>query len=117
MPLNNKVISDFVKATNNTKKEKKEKIVYGHIVIEDGKYKVKLDGSTTVTPVSRFTSSIDTGQRVIVMIKNHEAIVTGNADSPATTQTYVDEKFGELSFADPLEVYALWDKYFNNTTS
>jgi uncharacterized protein YjbI with pentapeptide repeats len=43
---------------------------------------VKLDGSDLYTPVSTTTHLTD-GERVMVTIKNHTAIVTGNISSPA----------------------------------
>ena len=120
MPLNNKVISDFVKVTNNTKKDKKEKIVYGSISHYDEKqkkYYVKIDGSTTVTPVSCFTTSVNQDQRVIVMIKNHEAVITGNVDSPSTNESYVgsyvDTKLDDLSSVHISDINDLWKDYFS----
>ena len=118
MSLTNKTLSQFVKATQNDKKEKTEKFFYGNICVDEtrsDKYYVKLEGSNKMTPVSSFTTSIDTGQRVIVMIKNHEAIVTGNVGSPAASTVYVDNKLiqtnGSIDIAD---INALWTDYFKS---
>lgn len=81
MNLPSELISQFVKVTRN-KKEKNERTVYGTIVEKDGKTYVKLDGSDELTP-ARTTVDMLNGERVIVMIKNHTAIVTGNITSPA----------------------------------
>ena len=119
MPLNSKTINQFVKATSNEKKDKKEKFVYGKITsFKNDKYYVTLDGSNIETPISRFTSTVNVDsenpERVIVMIKNHEAIVTGNVSSAATTESYVNEKLGEFLIVNTLEVSALWNEYFES---
>ena len=53
MGLSNDLISQFVKATNDTKKEKTEKTVYGKIVDDNGTLKVRLDGADekVLTPI------------------------------------------------------------------
>jgi hypothetical protein len=82
MSLSDDLISQFVKITNDKKEEKKESTVYGTIVEYDGGKYVKLDGSDLLTPVSS-TVNVGNDERVTVLIKNHEAIVTGNITSPA----------------------------------
>lgn len=115
MGLTNKTLSQFVKTTQNNKKEKTEKFVYGKISdYKDNTYYVRLDGSEIDTPVSNFTSSINTEQRVIVMIKNHEAVVTGNVAAPAASTKYVDDKVREQTASvDISDIEALWKDYFN----
>lgn len=82
MALSNDLISQFVKATSDKKKDKKEETVYGTVVVQgDSKY-VKLDGSDQLTPIST-TADTKNGERVVVLIKNHTATVTGNISSPA----------------------------------
>ena len=82
MPLSNDLISQFVKVTKDTKKDKSESIVYGTIVSQSDANYVKIDGSELLTPIS-YTTVVGDGDRVTVMIKNHTAIVTGNLSSPA----------------------------------
>lgn len=83
MGLSSDLISQFVKVTNDNKKEtKKETTVYATIVKDDGKTYAKIDGSDLLTPVSSTADTKD-GERVTVMIKNHTAVVTGNISSPA----------------------------------
>ena len=91
MSLSNDLISQFVKATNDTKKEKTEKTVYGKIVDDNGTLKVRLDGADekVLTPIIT-TSNVKTGDRVIVLIKNHSATVIGNTSSPSTTVSDVE---------------------------
>lgn len=89
MGLSSDLISQFVKITNDEKKEQSGVTVYGTIVY-DGKPYVKLDGSELLTPVSTTTDVAD-GERVTVMIKDHTATVTGNISSPAARTDDVKE--------------------------
>ena len=82
MGLTSDLISEFVKITKDDVKEKKETIVYGTAVVEGDKKYVRLDGSNLLTPISATADTIN-GERVIVMIKNHTATITGNITSPA----------------------------------
>ena len=85
MDLSNDLISKFVKITNdNTQKETKEATLYGTTVEYNGEIFVKLDGSDLLTPVDT-TSDIKEDERVTVMIKDHNAVVTGNVTSPSAS--------------------------------
>ena len=81
MNIPNELVSQFAKVTR-TKKEKTDRSFYGTIVEKDGKTYVQLDGSNVLTPAFTTVDMRD-GERVMVMIKNHTAIVTGNITSPA----------------------------------
>lgn len=83
MALSSDLISQFVRITNDKKDSKKEEsTVYGTTVVHDGSSYVRLDGSEILTPISTTADMID-GERVVVMIKNHNATVIGNISSPA----------------------------------
>lgn len=84
MPLSSDLISQFVKATKDTNTEKSEKTVYATMVEYDGGKYVRLDGSEFLTPVS-ITTNADNNDRVMVAIKNHQAVVVGNITSPSPT--------------------------------
>ena len=90
MALSNDIISQFAKLTNSNKETKTESTLYGTIVISDGKKYVRLDGSNIDTPISS-TANVKQNDRVMVMIKNHAAIVTGNITSPSADQQSVDD--------------------------
>ena len=90
MALSNEIVSQFAKLTNGNKETKKEDILYGTVVISDGKKYVRLDGSNMDTPISS-TTNIKANDRVMVMIKDHAAIVTGNITSPSADQESVDD--------------------------
>lgn len=90
MALSNEIASQFAKLTNGNKETEKEDILYGTVVISDGKKYVRLDGSNMDTPISS-TTNIKANDRVMVMIKDHAAIVTGNITSPSADQESVDD--------------------------
>lgn len=89
MELSSDLLSQFAKVTNN-KREKTERTSYGTIIEKDGKTYVRLDGSDILTPAYT-TVAMRNGERVVVMIKNHTAIVTGNLSSPAAMNSDVEK--------------------------
>ena len=85
MDLSNDLISKFVKITSNQSTNKtKEGTAYGTIVEFENKMYVKLDGSDLLTPINS-TSDVKDGERVTIMIKDHNAVVTGNITSPSAS--------------------------------
>ena len=96
MDLSNDLISQFVKITNDssTKNKSKEATVYGTAVEYEDQMYVKIDGSDLLTPIST-TADIKDGDRVTVMIKDHNATITGNITSPSASSTEV-KKVGLL---------------------
>ena len=95
MALSSDLISQFVQVTKDDK-TKKETTVYGTIVEYEGNKYVRLDGSELLTPISSTADAID-GERVTVMIKNHNAIVTGNISSPAARTDDVKDLDNKIS--------------------
>ena len=89
MDLSNDLISKFVKITNDgDKKKTKEGTAYGTAVKYDGNMYVKIDGSDLLTPIDT-TADIKEGERVTIMIKDHNATVTGNVTSPSASSADV----------------------------
>ena len=87
MSLSTDLVSQFVKATNDTQTKKKETSMKGTVTkIKDDSgtvsYYVKIDGSDMLTPINALTDMED-GDRVVVEIENHNATVTGNITSPS----------------------------------
>ena len=101
MSLSSDLISQFVKITNDTAKTKTETTTYGTVTKQNGSTYVKLDGAETLTPVVTTVNAND-NDRVVVMIKNHTAYITGNMTSPAARsgdiQDY-DTQLTELGIA------------------
>lgn len=90
MKLSKNLINEFVKMTNDRTKESPETTVYGNIVKNGDRVYVQLDGSDILTPVST-TTDTQPGDRVVALIKNHTATVTGNMTSPAARTSDVQE--------------------------
>lgn len=105
MSLSSELVSQFVKATNDTKKAKSETIAYGTVVY-DGKLYVKLDGSDLLTPVTT-TTDVQDGERVTVMIKNHTATVTGNVSSPAARTEDVKKVGTQITEFENVMAYSI----------
>ena len=98
MELSSDLVSQFVQITKEDK-QNKETTVYGTIVEYNGGKYVRLDGSELLTPISSTADAID-GERVLIMIKNHTAIVTGNISSPSArigTVREVEQKADDAS--------------------
>jgi len=86
------VISQFAKVVNKDKKHNTETTVRGTIVEENGIKYVKLAGSDQLTPladtdlqVDFMTATAKHDDRVLVLIKDHTATVTGNLSAPAAS--------------------------------
>lgn len=101
MALTTELISQFVKATKDASNEPSESTVYATVVKQEGTTFVQIDGSTVLTPVIAATNTVD-GERVIVTIKNHTAIITGNLTSPSARFNDIkdqDDRITELEIA------------------
>lgn len=85
MALSNDLISQFVKVTKDEKPAKKETTVYATVeqigALGEPSY-VRFDGSSVLTPAI-LTTNVALNERVMVMVKNHSAIITGNVSSPS----------------------------------
>lgn len=99
MGLSNDLISQFVKVTQDKEQVKKETTAYGKIVKQGDVDYVQLDGSDLLTPIST-TAVVKDGDRVIVTIKNHTAIVTGDLTNPSANNTDVSEISNKISEFD-----------------
>lgn len=106
MALSSDLISQFVKATKDTSKDITETIVYG--TVQEDVSMVLIDGSDTLTPVNT-SVVLRKDDRVSILLKNHEAIVTGNTTSPAPRKDEVidvsklnaaEARIGELEAAN-----------------
>ena len=104
MALSSDLISQFVKITKDETSDKKETIVYGTVHKENSSVFVKIDGSNVYTPVSTTSDTVE-GERVIVMIKDHKAVITGNASSPSARSE--DVKNLEIVVADKVSTSEL----------
>lgn len=96
MALSNKVISEFVKLANGEKEKPSETTLYGTAVSYNGKLYVRFDGSDRMTPVST-TAAFSEGDRVMVLLKQHTATVTGNLTDPSASGSNVADLGKQVS--------------------
>ena len=96
MGLSSDLISQFVKATKDEKQKSTEATVYGTVVEQNGDLYVQLDGSDVLTPVSS-TVKIESGERVMVRIKDHTAVVTGNLTTQSARSDDLDDVVNEIT--------------------
>lgn len=100
MSLSQDIITAFAKITNDNKKDNKETILYGTTVIQNGSRYVRIDGSNELTPVQS-TAVIRSGARVTIMLKDHQAVVTGNLTDPSASSEdlgNVNDKVNKTEF-------------------
>lgn len=88
MALSQDIKMQFAK-TVVPKRLSQETTVEGTFKTINGKEYVQLDGSDILTPV-KSTVSAETGDRVKVLIKEHEATVNGNITSPSARSKDLD---------------------------
>ena len=96
MALSSDLISQLVKATKPTETKPTEGTAYGTTVDQNGELYVQLDGSDVLTPVTS-TVKLQSGERVIVSIKNHTAVVTGNLTTQSARTDEVDKIVDEIT--------------------
>ena len=90
------MVSQFAKlAAEDIKDKNSEETVYGTVVTHNNTKYVKLDGSDVLTPVSSTTEIVDK-DRVMVLVKNHTAVVTGNITTPAASSVVVKDAFNKI---------------------
>lgn len=112
MNLSSELISQFVKVTKDETKPPNETTVYGTVTFYNNEKHVRIDGSQVLTPID-ITADVKDGDRVMVLIKNHTATVTGNLSSPAvrkddftsagTAVTEVDILLADVVHTDELD--------------
>ena len=90
MNLSQDLITAFAKITNDKKDKNTETILYGTTVIQNGIRYVQIDGSDVLTPVQS-TAVIRSGARVTIMLKDHQALVTGNLTDPSASSGDVSD--------------------------
>lgn len=96
MNVDNNLIGQIVKALSNQNGGSNDlNKFYGTVATVDGRKCVKLDGSDAYTAVVEGTEVMD-GDRVLVGIENHQAVVYANITSPASARTATNfMDFGE----------------------
>ena len=96
MALSKELLDQLVKVTKPAEKKPAEATVYGTTVSQNGNLYVQIDGSDVLTPVSS-TVKMKSGERVMVQIKDHSAVVTGNLTTKSARSDDVDDIVNEIA--------------------
>lgn len=100
MGLSSELISKFVKATKDETSVKPDTIAYGTVQLTNGELSLQLDGSNTSIPIADSTIDRDKGlmpgNRVMVLIKNHKAVIIGNLTSQSITVEGIQFDLGKI---------------------
>ena len=116
MSLSVDIISQFAKITNDKQPTVKETVMYGTAVKYNNEMYVRLDGSDILTPIDTTVDvksteedpsiGIKDGERVSVTLRNHTAVATGNASSPAARIDTVNEISGKVNIVNSsIDIY------------
>ena len=95
------VINQFCETVVVKENRPTESTVMGTTVKYNGAICVKIDGSDQITPVSS-TSVVEENQRVQVLIKNHQATITGNLSDPSASGGTVKSHGNKITEMDIL---------------
>lgn len=85
MQLPSSLVKEFANALRPKTSRSSERSVYGTVTSHDDGMYVRLDGSDVDTPVTA-SQNAEVGDRVIVMVKDRKAVITGNLTAPASAQ-------------------------------
>ena len=96
MDLSSELVVQFAKLNADKDSDKKENLVYGTAVKYGNDMYVKMDGSDLLTPIDT-TTDIQDGERVLVTVKDHNAIVTGNLSNPSASTSTVESISGNVT--------------------
>ena len=97
--LSRNIIKRYVQVASPEKITSNSETVYGTVVNEGEKLYVKIDGSDILTPVSS-TIDIKANDRVLVLVKNHEATVIGSPSSPTARLEELTKLGGKVTKLD-----------------
>ena len=109
--LTRDVLKDFADIVINESNKDEEVTAYGTTVESDGVDYVKLDGSSLLTPITT-TTDIKPGERVLVLIKNHQAVIIGNSSNPSAGS----QELNNLKETVNLDKATIKDLVANNVT-
>ena len=89
------MLKGFAEVVEIPETKKDEKYIFGTIKNNGDSSYVTFDGSDFLTPITSAMGYED-GDRVMVMVKSHRAIVVNNMTSPAVTGKYVKENYASF---------------------
>lgn len=85
LELSRGILKNFAQITNDSSNNKTSTSVHATAVVVDGVKYAKIDGSNVLTPISE-TTDVQTGDRILVTIENHKAVVIGNFTYPPSAR-------------------------------
>lgn len=85
LELSRGILKNFAQITNDRSNNKTSTSVHATAVVVDGVKYAKIDGSNVLTPISE-TTDVQTGDRILVTIENHKAVVIGNFTYPPSAR-------------------------------
>ncbi len=94
--LPNRLVSKFADAINQPAPQTIPSVMLGTVTMVNGEKQVQIDGSSITTPAYMAMSG-EPGDRVLVSIQNHSAVVTANITAPAATTKYVERVDSDLT--------------------
>ena len=92
MELSKDLVKQFAGLMNTPETKKDTPYLFGTAIVNESGINVKIDGSQYITPASS-TIGVKNNDRVAILLKNHKAIIMGNATSPAYSGAQTDDKF------------------------
>lgn len=102
--LPDQLVDAFVKATKDEAPKKTESFMYGTVVtVEDDNVTVLLDGANSgnETPCTA-SVSVGVGDRVLIMLKNRQAVITSNVSHPSINTEYLEA--GDALFTGSIRI-------------
>ena len=115
--LPDQLIKEFVKVTNDNAPKPSESFMYGTVdsIVEDNGEKtanVIFDGADITTPC-KLSVNAAPGDRVMVMLKNRQAVITSNVSNPTINAGYLEA--GEATFTGIIHAATYEDSTGNFT--
>lgn len=90
--LSDDLIKEFAKTTNDKQAKKSENFMYGTVKYKnEDEVQVHLDGAPedTYTPCTA-SVAVEVGDRVLLLLKNRQAVITSNVSSPSINAGYLE---------------------------
>lgn len=82
MALSDDLVKEFAKVVAPPERDpNRERTMYGTVRIVNGVTYIQFDGATVTTPVTN-TVEVSDGDRVLALLKDRKAIITGNVTTP-----------------------------------
>lgn len=96
MKLPENLVKEFVKVTKDDAPKKTEFYVYGTAHVADNHIDVIFDGAKEPTPCTT-SVTVEDGDRVMVMIKDRQAVITSNVSKPTINTDYLEAGEARIS--------------------